>query len=112
MKNQIKILLFFNVKIFFVYIVECSDKSYYTGFTSNLDKRLMEHNSGFYDNAYTIKRRPVTLKWFEQFTDPNHAIAVEKQIKGWSRRKKRALIEENWDDLVEFSKNFRDRNKS
>ena len=99
------------MKFYFVYLVECSDKSYYTGFTSNLDKRIVEHNSGFYDNAYTFQRRPVVLKWYEQFTDPNQAIAVEKQIKGWSHRKKRALIEENWEDLVEFSKNYRNRNK-
>ncbi len=98
------------MKLFYVYIVECSDKSYYTGFTSNLDKRITEHNSGTYDNAYTSKRRPVTLVWYEQFTDPSHAIAVEKQIKGWSHRKKKALIEEKWEDLVEFSKNFRNRN--
>ena len=71
----------------------------------------MDHNSGIHDNAYTLKRRPVVLKWFEPFTDPNQAIAVEKQIKGWSHKKKKALIEENWKDLVEFSKNFRNRNK-
>jgi putative endonuclease len=98
------------MKFYFVYIVECSDESYYTGFTSNLDKRIMEHNSGIHDNAYTLKRRPVVLKWHEQFTDPKHAIDVEKQIKGWSRRKKKALIEEDWGNLVEFSKNFRKRN--
>ena len=97
------------MKFYFVYIVECSDGSYYTGFTSNLEKRIMEHNSGAHDNAYTLQRRPVVLKWYESFTDPKLAIAVEKQIKGWSRRKKAALIEENWEDLVEFSKNFRNR---
>jgi len=71
----------------------------------------MDHNSGIHDNAYTLKRRPVELKWFESFTDPNQAIAVEKQIKGWSHKKKKALIEEKWEDLVEFSKNYRNRNK-
>ncbi|SDL55990.1 putative endonuclease [Salinimicrobium catena] len=79
------------MKLFYVYIVECSDKSYYTGFTSNLDKRIVEHNVGTHDNAYTLKRRPVILKWTEQFTDLNPAIAVEKQIKGWSHKKKRHL---------------------
>ena len=97
------------MKLYFVYIVECSDGSYYTGFTVNLDKRIMEHNSGSFDNAYTLKRRPVVLRWYEKFTDPNQAIAVEKQIKGCSRRKKKALIEENWEDLIKFSRNSRNR---
>ena len=99
------------MKIYFVYIVECSDKSYYTGFTSNLDKRIVEHNSGAHDNSYTFRRRPIKLRWYEQFTDPKHAIAIEKKIKGWSRKKKKALIEEKWEDLVEFSRNYRNRNK-
>ncbi|NJW53764.1 GIY-YIG nuclease family protein [Salinimicrobium oceani] len=97
------------MKMFYVYIVECADNSYYTGFTSNLEKRINEHNSGAYDNAYTLKRRPVSLMWHERFTDPNQAIKIEKQIKGWSRRKKKALIEEKWEDLIEFSKNYRNR---
>lgn len=83
------------MKLFYVYIVECCDTSFYIGFTSNLDKRLNEHNSGQHRDAYTYKRRPVVLKWFEQFTDPSQAIKLEKQLKGWSRRKKIALIEEN-----------------
>ena len=93
------------MKIYYVYIVQCSDNSFYTGFTSNLEKRLTQHNEGYDKDAYTYKRRPVALKWVEQFTDPNNAIAVEKQIKGWSRRKKIALIEEDWNKLVEYSRN-------
>ncbi len=94
------------MKTYYVYIVECSDKSFYIGFTSNLNKRLDEHNGGLHQDAYTFKRRPVVLKWFEQFKDPTHAIQLEKQLKGWSRRKKIALIEENWEKLVEYSKNY------
>ncbi|CAM4205718.1 GIY-YIG nuclease family protein [Gillisia limnaea] len=100
------------MKLFYVYIVECSDKSFYIGFTSNLDKRLNEHNSGLHRDSYTYKRRPVVLKWFQQFTDPSQAIKVEKQLKGWSRRKKIALIEENWEKLVEYSKNYRQNGSS
>ncbi|MGB7843447.1 MAG: GIY-YIG nuclease family protein, partial [Salinimicrobium sp.] len=81
------------MKLYYVYILECSDKSFYTGFTSNLEKRLYDHQSGYDEDAYTFNRRPLTLKWFETFTDPNQAIIVEKQIKGWSRRKKMALIQ-------------------
>ena len=99
------------MKFYYVYIVECADKSFYTGFTSNLDKRLFEHNSGHDEDAYTFKRRPVSLKWFEQFTDPNQAIIVEKQIKGWSRKKKLALIEEDWEKLVLYSRNKYKREK-
>lgn len=94
------------MKLYYVYIIECSDKSYYTGFTSNLDKRLQEHNIGLDESAYTFQRRPIKLKWFEEFTDPDQAIIVEKQIKGWSRKKKTALIEEEWEKLVRYSKNY------
>lgn len=93
------------MKLYYVYILECADETFYTGFTSNLEKRLAEHYRGYDKDAYTFKRRPVVLKWMEQFTDPNHAIAVEKQIKGWSRAKKQALINEEWEDLVKLSRN-------
>lgn len=93
------------MKIFYVYIVECKDSSFYIGVTSNLNKRLYEHNSGVHSSAYTYSRRPVVLKWFEQFTDPHQAFKVEKQLKGWSRRKKIALIEEDWERLVKYSRN-------
>ena len=93
------------MKLYFIYILECSDKTFYTGFTSNPEKRVFQHNNGIDKNAYTYKRRPVALKWIESFTDPNQAIIVEKQIKGWSHKKKLALIAEDWDKLVAFSKN-------
>ncbi|WP_317169113.1 GIY-YIG nuclease family protein [Flavivirga algicola] len=51
-------------------------------------------------------RRPIELKWYLQCTSPSEAIKIEKQIKGWSRRKKEALINDNWEDLIEFSKNY------
>ncbi|WP_324721894.1 GIY-YIG nuclease family protein [Salinimicrobium sp. HB62] len=99
------------MKFYYVYILKCSEKSFYTGFTSNLEKRIMEHNRGYDVNAFTFKRRPVVLKWFEQFTDPNQAILVEKQIKGWSRNKKAALIEEEWEKLIKYSRNRYKREK-
>ncbi len=94
------------MKLYYVYIVECSDASYYTGITNNLNRRLSEHNSGSDHKSYTSTRRPVVLKWFEEFTDPNYAIMLEKQIKGWSRKKKYALISENWDALIKFSRSY------
>jgi len=89
---------------YLVYIVECKDWSYYIGITNDLEKRLWEHNTGYDENSYTYSRRPVELKYFEIFTDVNQAIAREKQLKGWSRKKKQALIVENFDKLKELSK--------
>lgn len=94
------------MKQYFVYILECSDNSYYTGFTSNLQIRFLSHINGNDEDSYTYSRRPVELKWFEIFQDPRQAIAVEKQIKGWSRRKKKALIEKDWEKLILYSKNY------
>ena len=87
------------VKDYFVYILKCSDESYYTGVTSNLEKRLNEHNSGLI-KGYTSERLPVELVYSNRFTDVNHAIRVEKQIKGWGIAKKEALIRGDFEALV------------
>ena len=94
------------MKTYFVYILKCSDDSYYTGFTNNLERRMQEHLSGRNKDCYTFDKRPLKLVWFENFNDVLNAIAVEKQIKGWTRRKKEALIKEDWDKLVLYSKNY------
>ena len=94
------------MKLFYVYILKCKDDSFYTGITNSIERRLYAHNVGIDKDAYTYSRRPVELVWFEMFTDPNQAIMIEKKIKGWSRRKKQALIDEDWDKLVRFSKNY------
>ena len=90
---------------FYVYIVRCSDGLYYTGVTNDLTRRIQEHNAGLNPRSFTFRRRPVELMFYESFTDPLSAFQVEKQIKGWSRRKKEALIDQDWDRLVKFSKN-------
>ena len=90
-----------------VYIVECSDKSYYTGVTNDLDNRLYQHNSGFFKKAYTYSRRPVKLKFFDVFPDPLQALSFEKQIKGWTRKKKEALMRDDWEELVRLSKSLK-----
>ena len=82
------------MKLFYVYILKCKDDSFYTGITNSIERRLYEHNVGIDKDAYTYSRRPVELVWFEMFTDPNQAIMIEKKIKGWSKRKKQALIDE------------------
>ncbi|REE81981.1 putative endonuclease [Lutibacter oceani] len=88
----------------FVYILKCSDNTYYTGVTSNLEKRLFQHSSGFYKNCYTYKKRPVTMVFYAEFTDINLAIEKEKQLNKWSRVKKEALINGGYDDLVNLAK--------
>ena len=92
---------------YFVYILECSDGSFYTGFTDNIETRLQEHEMGKYPNAYTKRRRPVILRFSYSFPDLESAMSFEKQVKGWRREKKLALIEERWDDLPELSRNYK-----
>ncbi len=89
----------------YMYILECADGSYYTGSTKNLEKRLWEHQNGNGSN-HTRKRLPVKLVYVEPYDRVEEAFHREKQIQGWSRRKKKALIERDFDKLIEFSKNY------
>ncbi|MBK7379879.1 MAG: GIY-YIG nuclease family protein [Ignavibacteriales bacterium] len=91
------------MKDYFVYILECNDRSYYTGVTSNLERRINEHNSGMI-KGYTSTRLPVKLVYSNCFNDVNDAIRSEKQIKGWSRAKKEALIIGDFELLKKLSK--------
>ena len=85
-----------------MYILECSDGSYYTGSTNNLDLRLKQHDAG--DGAnHTKKHLPVKLVYYEEFDRIDSAFYREKQVQGWSRKKKEALIENNWDKLKDLS---------
>jgi putative endonuclease len=88
-----------------MYILECADGSYYTGNTWDLARRLQEHQEGLGAN-HTAKRLPVKLMYCEFFERVEDAFYREKQIQGWSRRKKQALIEQNIDKLIEYSRNF------
>lgn len=87
------------MKFYYVYILRCSDGSLYTGFTNDLDRRVDEHNAGLYPIAYTYKRRPVVLVFYQDFTEPNQAIYFEKKLKRWSKAKKEALIVGDFDML-------------
>ena len=89
---------------YYTYILECSDCKYYTGVTNDLERRLMEHNNGDNITCFTYLRRPVVVKYFEHHSDINQAIAREKQLKGWGRKKKEALFNEDWDLLRELAK--------
>jgi putative endonuclease len=85
-----------------VYILRCCDSSYYVGCTTAIEKRLREHDLGIFP-GYTSARRPVELVWCAEFPDVFQAIVVERQIKRWSRRKKEALIREEFDLLHELA---------
>jgi putative endonuclease len=82
-----------------VYILRCADGSYYTGLTKqDAEARAWEHNNDPID-SYTARRRPVTLVFTETYDRITDAIARERQIKGWSRRKKEALIRGDYEAL-------------
>ena len=94
------------MKTYHVYILLCSDGSYYTGVTNDLDVWLMQHEQGTDPKAYTYKRRLLKLVFNEVFNDIDQAIAFEKQVKGWRREKKEAVIKGDWEKLPELSKNY------
>jgi len=87
-----------------VYILKCSDGTYYTGVTSKLNQRLVEHETGKHFNSYTYFRRPIELVFYCEFTDINVAIDKEKQIKKWSKAKKEALINNEFHLLPNLAK--------
>ena len=86
-----------------MYILHCSDGTYYTGSTVDLDKRLEEHQNG--EGAhFTSKHLPIKLMYFEEFQRIDDAFIREKQIQGWSRKKKEALINRKMDELHQLAK--------
>ena len=93
------------MKSYCVYILKCADNSYYTGITNNLERRMQEHTEGLNKTCYTYNKRPLLLVYQSVFNNPNEAIAFEKQIKGWSRKKKEALINGDIELLKALSKN-------
>jgi tRNA/rRNA methyltransferase len=88
---------------FYTYMLRCSDGHYYVGHTDDLDARIAQHQAGAIP-GYTVKRRPVTLVWSDRFPDRDQAFAAERQIKGWSRAKKEALIRGDWEALRSFAR--------
>ena len=91
------------MKKYYVYILKCSDNSYYTGITNDIERRLNEYNFGLSKESYTYNKRPLELVLCTDFNDVNQAILFEKQVKGWSRKKKDAIINDRWEDLKKFS---------
>jgi len=89
----------------FVYILLCVDGSYYTGSTNDLERRLQEHRNGEGAN-HTRKRLPVELVYAEEYDRIDEAYYRERQIHGWSRDKKIALIEGRNEDLPGLAKSY------
>ena len=88
---------------FYLYILKCSDESYYIGHTDNIELRISEHNEKKHA-GYTSRRLPVKLVFVQEFSTRDEAISAECKIKKWTRRKKEALIKSNWSLISELSK--------
>jgi putative endonuclease len=86
-----------------MYILRCADDSYYVGSTTNLERRLWEHNEGI-GAQYTARRRPVELAYSAEFPDIVQAYAAEKQVQGWSRVKCESLIRGDFEALPDLAK--------
>jgi predicted GIY-YIG superfamily endonuclease len=84
---------------YIVYILRCSDGTYYTGMTSDLEARIAAHQMGLERTAYTYSRRPIVYQWSQEFGTHDEAFHAERQIKGWSRAKKEALIRGDLDEV-------------
>ena len=90
---------------FYAYMLECADGSYYTGHTDNLEGRLSSHNEATL-KGYTSRpgKRPLRLVFHETFASRDEAFAAERQIKGWSRAKKQALVRGDWAEIERLSR--------
>ena len=89
----------------YMYILECSNGAFYIGSTNNLELRVEQHQNGNGAN-YTKKHLPVKMVYYEEFQRVDEAFYREKQVQGWSRKKKLALIEGRYSDLPELSKSY------
>ncbi|MDX1915924.1 MAG: GIY-YIG nuclease family protein [Methylophilus sp.] len=88
---------------FYLYILKCADGAYYTGHTDNLEARLYQHQTG--SGGYTASRLPVTLVFQQSFSSREQALNAEMQIKGWSRAKKEAMMQGDWQLVSRLAKN-------
>lgn len=95
------------MKHFFVYVLLCSDGSYYTGHTDDIEKRIPQHNNGE-GGFYTSHRLPIQLVFLQEFNGRDEALIAELKVKKWSTAKKKALIKSDWNLIHKLSKkNFK-----
>ena len=90
---------------FYVYILKCCDGSYYTGHTDNIQLRMAQHQQGTFPKCYTASRLPVELVFTQQFPTREEALASERRIKGWSRKKKEAMMRGDWNEVSRLAQN-------
>jgi predicted GIY-YIG superfamily endonuclease/proteasome lid subunit RPN8/RPN11 len=88
---------------FWAYMLHCRGGKFYTGHTDDLERRIAHHKSGMV-KGFTSDKLPVELVWSQDFPTRYEAIAAERQIKGWSRAKKLALIRGDWDAVSRYAK--------
>ena len=88
---------------FWIYILECADKSLYVGHTDNLDERMRLHDLGL-DGSYTASRRPLTLMHAQEFETRYEALALERKLKRWSRAKKLAYVAGDWNRIKQLAR--------
>ena len=88
---------------FWVYLLRCADGSFYAGHTDKLEKRIGEHTTGIC-GGYTATRLPVELAWSQECPSRIEPLNFERQIKGWGRAKKEALIRGDWSEVSRLAK--------
>ncbi|MGS1017948.1 GIY-YIG nuclease family protein [Allosphingosinicella humi] len=96
---------------FWAYMLYCADRSFYVGHTDDLERRIAEHHYGQMA-GYTSTRRPVTLVWSDEFPSRYEALQAERQIKGWSRAKKLALIRGDWELISRLARSAQGKERA
>jgi len=93
---------------FWVYILRCSDGSYYTGHTDDLERRMAQYQAGEVTGCVST-RLPVKLAFSAEFSSREEALGCERQVKGWSRKKKEAMMRGDWAEVSCLSRSPFDR---
>jgi putative endonuclease len=96
---------------FWAYMLHCADRSFYVGHTDDIEHRMAQHRHGEI-KGYTCTRLPGTLVWSQEFTSRYEALQAERQIKGWSRAKKLALIRGDWPLVSALAKNTQEKERA
>lgn len=94
--------------MFWAYLLRCADGSFYCGHTDHLEDRIASHQHGQL-RGYTRSRRPITLAWSQEFASRYEALSAERQIKGWSKAKKQALVDGDWNLVSLLARNRQGR---
>ena len=88
---------------FWAYMLHCRGGAFYVGHTDNLERRIVQHETGAIE-GFTAKRLPVKLVWSQEFTTRFEAKEAERQLKGWKRAKKMALVRGDWNGVSQLAK--------